>query len=349
MAGKGIRFIKAAWDGAKGTLNRTLTVPTVQLAEAGKFAYGNELLPTTDHTATGTIVTLIAGEALVFGDACYFKSDGKMWKVNADVIATSTGLLAVALATIAAEAAGSFLMEGYIRDDTWAWTVGGGIYLSTTLGGLTQTAPTGADDVVRLAGIAISADVMLFFGTAATYEHDGVLGIIKIEGKELVPGAHGAAKHTDVARELFIPVGPVYTGGIQAYGGFASIALDPAADENVKFNFKVPDDFVSFTSLKVLWGAWSGTAGQDWVCDPNADYAADGEAYGTHTDAPASTTIDTPVLNRLDVTAIGFTLASLAKGDYVGVNIVRDADNAADTLTGDVCVIGLLLTYVAEQ
>ena len=349
MAGKGTRIIKSTWDGAKGTLLRTLTVPTVQLAEAGKFAYGNELLPTTDHTATGTIVTLTAGENLVFGDACYFKSDGKMWKVNADVIATSTGLLAVALATIAAEAAGSFLMEGYIRDDTWAWTVGGGIYLSTTAGGLTQTAPTGADDVVRLAGIAISADVMLFFGTAATYEHDGVLGIIKIEGKELVPGAHGAAKHTNVTRTLFISATGYTDGALATYGNHSGQKLVDAALKQSNIEFRMPSDFVSFTSLKLVWASGAASGNMYWSLD--AYYASATEGHATHSESSGLGTTATGGADKINVqtSATALTLASVTGADYVGIKVTRDGVNASDTLTADVVILGLLLEYTAEQ
>lgn len=54
------------------------------------------------------------------------------------------------------------LPGSFIRDDTWAWTVGGAIYLSETTGALTQTAPTTTDAVVRVLGYALSADVMYF-------------------------------------------------------------------------------------------------------------------------------------------------------------------------------------------
>jgi len=54
------------------------------------------------------------------------------------------------------------LPKSFVRDDTWAWTIGGTIYMSETLGAMTQTAPTTADAVVRVVGYAVSADVMYF-------------------------------------------------------------------------------------------------------------------------------------------------------------------------------------------
>jgi len=63
-----------------------------------------------------------------------------------------------------------FLLRGFIRDDTWAWTVGGIIYVSLTAGEFTQTAPTVSGDQVRKVGVAISADVMWFNPDATVTE-----------------------------------------------------------------------------------------------------------------------------------------------------------------------------------
>lgn len=117
--------------------------------------------PGTDHTASGVKFTDTAGESLVFGNLCYMKSDGKWWKADADAIATMPGL-ALALATIAADAVGVFLKMGFARDDTWNWTAGGALYASTVAGGLTQTAPSGSGDIVQTVGFALTADISYF-------------------------------------------------------------------------------------------------------------------------------------------------------------------------------------------
>ncbi len=118
--------------------------------------------PTTDHNASGNKATLTAGENLVFGDVCYIKSDGKAWKADADGTAPAERGLLIALATISADAEGVFALPStFIRDDTWAWTVGNPIYLSATAGALTQTAPTPA----LVMGIATHADRMYFYPT----------------------------------------------------------------------------------------------------------------------------------------------------------------------------------------
>jgi hypothetical protein len=117
--------------------------------------------PGSDVTATGIKAALTAGENLVFGDVCYIKSDGKAWKADANVAATFPCVV-MALATIAANASGSFLLYGIARNDAWAWTVGGVIYLSTAAGSMTQTQPSATDDVIQALGIGTHADRMLF-------------------------------------------------------------------------------------------------------------------------------------------------------------------------------------------
>ena len=117
--------------------------------------------PGSDHSATGIKVSLTAGETLVIGDVVYMKSDGKVWKADAD----ASGLypaVAICLAGASANASVEVLLKGIMRDDTWAWSVGWVIYLSTTAGGLTQTAPTGSGHVVQVIGVATHADRMLF-------------------------------------------------------------------------------------------------------------------------------------------------------------------------------------------
>jgi len=125
--------------------------------------------PDSDHQASGIISEATVGENVVFGECLYLKSDGKYWRTDADAAATTIGKLAVALATILANAAGPVLEKGYIRDDTWNWaTIGGAVYLSTTGGEFTQTAPSGAGDVVRIVGYAATADVIYFDPAALT-------------------------------------------------------------------------------------------------------------------------------------------------------------------------------------
>lgn len=127
----------------------------------------------TDHTTSGPTASLTAAADLVFGEFCYMNSSGKMAKGDADAIGTS-GVFAMAAATIATDAAGIFALPGsFIRDDSWNWgTVGAYVYLDTaTAGGLTQTAPTGTDDAIQIVGVATHADRIYFNPQLLMYTH----------------------------------------------------------------------------------------------------------------------------------------------------------------------------------
>lgn len=142
-------------------------------ALASLFAL-SDLDPTTiaDQTWNGRKATMTAGENLVRGDVCYINSSSKLVKADADAASTTNSLF-LALATIANNATGLFgVGPGFWRDDAYAaWTVGGTLYLSTTSGGITQTAPSGVDDVVQILGTAYAAKVIYFAPSPLILEH----------------------------------------------------------------------------------------------------------------------------------------------------------------------------------
>jgi hypothetical protein len=154
-------------QGVPTTTARTITVgDDIYEAISTNGSLNINALPDSDHEASGTIVTLTANENQAFGDVCYIDSDGEAHLGDADAIASSR-ICAMAIETISANATGRYLLYGFARDDTWNWTVGSPIYLSTTgttTNTLTQTAPTGTDDCVVMVGYATNADRMFFGG-----------------------------------------------------------------------------------------------------------------------------------------------------------------------------------------
>lgn len=148
-------------------------VPTQQSVKAyvdNKDSLQTIPAPAANTSASGIKVALTAAENLGFGDVGYINSNGKVAKADADAIATSSAVV-MALASISTDASGQFLMIGYARNDAWAWTPGGLIYLSTTAGLPTQAAPTATDDVIQILGVATHADRMLFSPNLAQVEH----------------------------------------------------------------------------------------------------------------------------------------------------------------------------------
>lgn len=123
--------------------------------------------PTNTQTVSGLIVSMTYGESIVPGDLLYFKSDGKVYKADANGVSTYP-VMGLALAT-ASTGSNSVLLHGIYRDDTrYAFTVGGVVYLSTTAGAETQTQPSAVNDVIQVVGIATHAD-RIYFNPSADY------------------------------------------------------------------------------------------------------------------------------------------------------------------------------------
>ena len=90
----------------------------------------------------------------------YLKSDAKFWKVDADAEATSKGLLAIVTETINADATGTVLIKGLISPGSL--TAGDELYISTTSGTYTNTAPSATADIVRIIGYSLNTTTIYF-------------------------------------------------------------------------------------------------------------------------------------------------------------------------------------------
>ncbi len=114
---------------------------------------------------TGQTATMTAGEALAFGDVCYLKDDGKLWKAKGDDAATMP-VMAMAGEVMSAGDSAAFILPGsnqFVRNDAWSWTIGGSIYVSEATGGaMTQTQPDQTGEQVQYIGQAYTATVMIF-------------------------------------------------------------------------------------------------------------------------------------------------------------------------------------------
>jgi len=83
-----------------------------------------------------------------------------MWKTDANAEATSKGLVLMAIDTITADNTGTFLVKG--KYTTSGLTAADVMYLSATAGAITNTAPSGSGDIVRIIGYALSTTVLYF-------------------------------------------------------------------------------------------------------------------------------------------------------------------------------------------
>jgi len=120
-------------------------------ATKNKFAItGN-----TDGTHQGDVVFFGGTTSMTVGTIYHYKSDGTWEAADADAVATSDGLLAVALG--AASDTNGMLLRGMVTLDHDPGAVGDVLYLSTTAGDATATAPSGNNDIVRVIGYCLHA------------------------------------------------------------------------------------------------------------------------------------------------------------------------------------------------
>lgn len=139
--------------------NVTFDAPVA--GDDGLVVYYNHGATKFDYKAGGIVTSeFTAGENLVAGNLAYLKSDGKLWKANADAVATIKGLLVLVLETINTDKTGTCLLKG--KYTTSGLTVADELFVSTTAGTWQNTAPSGSGDVVRIIGYAFSTTVLYF-------------------------------------------------------------------------------------------------------------------------------------------------------------------------------------------
>ncbi len=116
---------------------------------------------TTNEAATGGIIVTMTVDANTtgFGAALHMDTDGNWIEADATVSGTMS-CQAMALET--GTGSKEVLMQGFVRDDSWAWTIGGNIYIGNTAGTLTQTTPNESGEIVQAVGFATHADRMYF-------------------------------------------------------------------------------------------------------------------------------------------------------------------------------------------
>jgi len=120
----------------------------------------------TDLTTSGQRAVFTANENQAFGDPVRIGTSSEAYLADASVIATARVIAMCCDATISADASGNYLMSGFIRQNTWAWSAPGvPIYLTitgTTTNCLSESVPTETSECVVLIGHAITADSMWF-------------------------------------------------------------------------------------------------------------------------------------------------------------------------------------------
>ena len=160
--------------------NKTLTSPTLTTPSA--FTTGGTITlaentsialdpaGSADGKYTGITITGVAGYAAAsgaFGDLVYLAVADSRWeKCDADALATAGNVLIGMMLTDTTSDGGAcnILLQGQIRADAKfpALTVGAGAYVGETAGAIQVAIPTGADNIIRVVGFALTADEIYF-------------------------------------------------------------------------------------------------------------------------------------------------------------------------------------------
>lgn len=146
----------------------------------------------------------------------------------------------------------------------------------------------------------------------------------------------------------------VHTGSVAltqvGSGNAKGYAFDAAADEAVTITWEIPANWASGTDVNVyLHYAANATSGASvWNLTYNSLSEGEDTAAAGTTVAVTDTTNATA--NYLNITtALAMANAGLAAGDFVTLKILRDADNAADTLAVDAILLGAEIIYTASS
>jgi hypothetical protein len=120
-----------------------------------------------DGKYSGICITGTAGAALAFGDLIYLAVADSRWELtDADATATAgTPLIGMCVLAAAGDASATkILLQGVIRADAKfpALTIGAPAYVGETAGAIQTAIPTGADNVIRVVGRALTADELYF-------------------------------------------------------------------------------------------------------------------------------------------------------------------------------------------
>ena len=117
---------------------------------------GQRKIPSTTSSAQyyGDVVAFGSGPAGTNGDIeagkLYYLDSSQQWEqTNANAASTATGMIAIAVVDDNAR----YLVKGLARHSSWSgFTTGDVLYVSGTPGEITNTAPSGSADIVRIVG-----------------------------------------------------------------------------------------------------------------------------------------------------------------------------------------------------
>lgn len=149
--------------------NKTLTNPVINGGTLSSptitSSISNQAIPASSGLYSGHVLSGInAGATISLGQVVYLSSTGSWLLANATSDTTPVPASGLAVAAGTSGNPVGVIYSGVIRNSGWAWTNFGPrnpVYLDTTSGGLTQTAPAASGNVIQRIGYPLSATTVL--------------------------------------------------------------------------------------------------------------------------------------------------------------------------------------------
>lgn len=140
--------------------------------------------------------------------------------------------------------------------------------------------------------------------------------------------------------------------GVETTTSRVRLLFDASTDEIIYKTFRLPQNYASGLTLKIVYGMASATSGavyfgcQVMAVSDGDSAALDSDSYDTANTGNATVPGTAGYPDEISITLTNAD--SAAAGDYVALKIFRDADNASDTATGDAEVYALSVEYTTS-
>jgi hypothetical protein len=164
--------------------------------------------------------SVTAGEALSQYAVVYCNtSDGNYYNAlsNGTSVQSDASGIVSQVGGIAQNATGNIVTNGLITNNAWTWTPGGPLYVGSTAGTLTQTAPTGSGYFVKPLGFAVTATQIWFFPQTG-WDSDSA-SVAGGATPEYIPPSIKYSSST----QIVVPKGRYYKAGYRCRGQYQDV------------------------------------------------------------------------------------------------------------------------------
>ena len=130
------------------------------------------------------------------------------------------------------------------------------------------------------------------------------------------------------------------------YGTYATMIMQDSTITTIRQTFMIPTGIVTITRAAFIIIP-EGNGDLYWSTATNFGQICSNEDYQTHTDSIALNA-STVTLDEIECIDFSAALTGAAGGDIVGIEFVRDAEDALDTIGADVHFLGIIIQGAAE-